>query len=166
MSNSREPSDLDMGRPRTPADVERIRAALGRSPGVNIVTSQPDRPGAFPVDFLPPEDTRVLIDVANERVRQDLKWGQQNHPDGTGPHLPYRPYQAVSMLAAANAARARCQANTPAGTDNWWDIWMEEIHEAGAASTEEELYTELIQAAAVNINWAASIRRRRTGGAA
>ena len=29
--------------------------------------------------------TPALLAVASERVRQDTKWGEQNHPDGTGP---------------------------------------------------------------------------------
>ena len=27
---------------------------------------------------------RVLQDIADERDRQDARWGEQNHPDGTG----------------------------------------------------------------------------------
>lgn len=33
---------------------------------------------------MPSETESVLAEVLAERARQDAKWGEQNHPNGTG----------------------------------------------------------------------------------
>jgi hypothetical protein len=102
----------------------------------------------------------ALADVAAERRRQDAKWGPQNHPDGTGPDVPYRPLPAYDMTEAAVAARDRCKANGP-GEDNWRDILTEEIYEAYAEDDPQALRAELVQVAAVAVAWIEAIDRRQ-----
>lgn len=97
-----------------------------------------------------PSTLGVLHEVAQERVRQDDKWGPQDHPLGTGADV-WAPGQSVRMSDAANAARSRCQANGP-GQDNWFDILYEEVMEAGAEVDPGKVRVELIQVAAVAVN--------------
>jgi hypothetical protein len=92
----------------------------------------------------------VLDDVQRERVAQDRRWGQQNHPDGTG-----RP----GSREAADQARARCKANVPID-DNWRDILDEEVAEAFAEVNPAKLRDELVQVAAVAVAWIEAIDRR------
>lgn len=95
-------------------------------------------------------DGLVLAEVANERGRQDATWGEQNHPDGTG-----RP----GSREFADYVRALCKANGPA-EDNWRDILYEEVAEAFAETDPAKLRAELIQVAAVAVNWIGAIDRR------
>lgn len=96
-------------------------------------------------------DARVLAEVQAERERQDARWGEQNHPDGTG-----RPFSRH----AANTARANCQAAAEAGEVTWKLISDEEHAEAMAESDPVKLRAELIQDAAVKVAWVAAIDRR------
>lgn len=98
----------------------------------------------------------VLVEVEGERLRQLFKWGVQNHPHGS--------IGTSDDRAAADRAKARCQANGP-GEDNWRDILDEEVAEAYAALTDAELRAELVQVAAVCVAWIETIDRR-PGGAA
>lgn len=98
----------------------------------------------------------VLDEVAKERDRQDVKWGVQNHPDGTG-----RPGDAD----AADAAKARCQADAAAGTSTFRGILDEEIAEAYAETDPQLLRAELVQAAAVIVQWVQAIDRRTAAAA-
>jgi hypothetical protein len=95
----------------------------------------------------------VLEEVHAERERQDAKWGEQNHPDGTGDDDGYRQRQA-------EAARSICQAHAADGTVTWLDILREELAEAFAESDSAKLRAELIQVAAVATAWVESIDRR------
>lgn len=118
----------------------------------------------------------AIDDIRAERARQDAKWGEQNHPDGTGP-LVVALYDAASLapnpeggtLNSFTLARAAwlAQAFTHAtnvkareGGVTWRDILLEEVFEAMAEDDEEELRRELIQVAAVASQWAEAIDRR------
>jgi len=92
----------------------------------------------------------VLADVSAERMRQDEKWGEQNHPDGTG---------GAGMRHLADWARDVCKAADP---DTFWKILLEEVYEAGAESDQAALRMELVQVAAVCVQWIEVIDRRRT----
>lgn len=89
--------------------------------------------------------------VDDERIRQIEKWGDQQHPDGTG-----RPGDREE----ANRLRAICKATEGDG-DNWRDILAEEVGEAFAETDLDLLKEELIQAASVIQAWIADIERRR-----
>lgn len=105
-------------------------------------------------------DARVLAEVQAERERQDAKWGEQNHRDGTGP----RTAAIVGMLChadqAAHYARLACQAAAEEGETTWRLVLAEEVLEALAESDPARLRAELVQVAAVAVAWAAAIDRR------
>jgi hypothetical protein len=93
----------------------------------------------------------VEQDVRDEIKRQDEKWGEQNHPDGTG---------APMDAGLANLCRNDVDRATEAGELTWRLIATEEFAEALAETDERALRTELIQCAAVFMQWAAAIDRR------
>lgn len=101
----------------------------------------------------------VLGQVYTERCRQELKWGQQNHPNGTGRNHVYLPVNILSDVELAEFMRAKCKANTPE-TDNYRDILEEEVYEAFAESDDMTLRKELVQVAAVAVAWIECIDRR------
>jgi hypothetical protein len=109
---------------------------------------------------------RAIKDTLLEMVRQDEKWGPQTHQDGTG-----RGYGADMLVdldrhgadaasSIADVARARCEFHTKQGTLTWEDILTEEFFEALEESDSDRLRTELIQVAAVALNWAVDIDTR------
>jgi hypothetical protein len=108
----------------------------------------------------------AAADVAAERARQDAKWGEQHHPDGTGPDV--RPLAALVANAHAQATAPWLAARAPSITDTkanagqvtWRDILLEEVFEALAEDDPAHLRTELVQVAAVAQQWAEAIDRR------
>jgi hypothetical protein len=103
----------------------------------------------------------VLGDIQAERIRQDAKWGEQNHPDGTcdGPNGP------TIARQHADAARSICDHFDKIGKLTWAHIFTEEWLEAYAETDPTKLETELIQVAAVAAAWVECIRRRQGGRA-
>lgn len=105
----------------------------------------------------------VLAEIGTERRRQDKKWGEQNHPDGTGGqplrltevNLDLRTGEELALIF-----RARCQRLSAAGEVTWRDVLLEEVFEALAETDRERLRTELIQIAAVAVQWVEAIERR------
>lgn len=89
--------------------------------------------------------------IKAERQRQDQKFGEQNHPDGTG-HF-------ADQLSATSMRNA-CDAAFKAGKGTWADILLEEVYEALAESDPSKLRAELIQVAAVCVNWLEAMARR------
>lgn len=92
----------------------------------------------------------ALSSVVSERVAQEVKWGEQNHADGTG----------VSAAWAADAYRERCERAFAEGRGTWRDILLEEVFEALAEEDPAPLREELVQVAAVAIAWVEAIDRR------
>jgi len=95
----------------------------------------------------------ILDDVFDERVEQDEKWGEQNHPDGTG--------RTFSTLDAARI-KSENALRVAKGTLTWQDILEEEVIEAFAETDSQALIDELVQVAAVAVAWIECIERRRT----
>lgn len=93
----------------------------------------------------------VLLNVDDERKRQDEKWGEQNHPDGTGP----------GYVPDAKRARERCQRAARLGLVSYRDILEEEVYEAFAESDPDLLRVELVQVAAVAVAWIEKLDRER-----
>jgi hypothetical protein len=96
---------------------------------------------------------QVLTEIGFERTRQDAKFGEQNHPDGTG--LPI--YQH-----AANRYRDQADRNAASGVLAWRDLLLEEVYEALAEKDPIRLRAELVQVAAVAVAWIEAIDRRQT----
>lgn len=93
----------------------------------------------------------VLAEVYDERVAQETKWGEQNHPDGTG--LP-------EDRQHADMARHLCEVAFASGNGSWRHILAEEVCEAFAESDPARLREELVQVAAVAAAWVEAIDRR------
>lgn len=99
---------------------------------------------------------RVVCDVLRERVAQEEKWGEQNHPDSSCDPFD-RP------VITSTAAKRLTDERTEAGTVSWTDIAVEELAEAldeAEAGNTDALRTELIQLAAVCVQWVQAIDRR------
>lgn len=139
----------------------------------------PDEPGAVIVTGPHTTDVQVLADVLAERARQDAKWGEQNHADGTGPFTTplFSPVEFLdddfTADLIARKLRARCERRfaidprhreEPAGT--WRDIFLEEVFEALAEDDPAKLRAELVQSAAVLVAWVEAIDRRAADASA
>lgn len=98
-----------------------------------------------------PKMVEVLAQVAIERKHQDAKWGEQNHPNGTG---------GPGRAQDAENARRECKRQFAEGTGTWLDILEEEVAEAYAEVDQDKLRTELVQVAAVAVAWIEAIDRR------
>lgn len=104
----------------------------------------------------------VLGDVVAERARQDIKWGQQNHPS-VWPRLGNKfDIAAHHRIPTATRARLDCDARHADGTGSWLDIAVEELCEAAeVAKDDAACRAELVQLAAVVVAWIECIDRRR-----
>lgn len=112
----------------------------------------------MPVDAIWGNQVRYVLDhVFMERGRQESKWGEQNHADGTG-----RPDDS----AVADRYRAITDFNAKQGHVTYRDILLEEVFEAIAESDKEKLKTELIQVAAVAVAWVEKLIREERKAAA
>lgn len=100
-----------------------------------------------------PESRNLLsaLEVLGERERQDARWGEQNHPDGTGD---------LVEVADAVFTRQLCDDAFRDGEGTWLHILAEEVAEAFAESDPAKLRVELIQVAAVAVAWVEAIDRR------
>jgi hypothetical protein len=103
------------------------------------------------IDIGTPTD-HVLDEVFAERTRQDERFGEQNHPDGTG---------GLGDNHMATASRYACDEATKAGRLTFRHILYEEMWEAFAETDPEKLRAELVQVAAVAVSWIEAIDRRR-----
>lgn len=109
----------------------------------------------------------VLAEVRAERKRQTAKHGDQSHlPDGTGPYVlgglvaDDRHTYAVGL---ARWAKARTDAAAQRGGDGsvtFEHILTEEWAEAMAESDETALRAELVQVAAVAVQWIEALDTR------
>lgn len=95
--------------------------------------------------------SRVLVEISAERTRQNVHWGEQNPPDGTG---------QPGDRGTADRQRERCAQAFEDGSGTWRHIIREEMAEAFAESDPARLRAELIQVAAVAVAWVEAIDRR------
>lgn len=94
---------------------------------------------------------KVLGMVRAERAKQDAKWGEQNHKDGTG--LP-------GSKLKADLVRALVDEAARLGALNWMYILTEEFMEVAAENEPDRLKEELVQLASVCCAWVQAIERR------
>ncbi|MFI8254112.1 hypothetical protein [Streptomyces filamentosus] len=94
---------------------------------------------------------RFATAVDIERQAQLAKWGEQQHPDGTG----REPGKAI-----AAGARLACQMKAADGTLTWRDILRKEVAEAFEENDLVQLRAELVQVAAVTAAWIHDIDTR------
>ena len=93
---------------------------------------------------------RSLLEVRDESIRQDKKWGEQNHEDGTG----------EEFVGIASEMKKSCDEAFAAGKGTWRHILEEEFYEACEVADPEKLKNELLQVAAVALQWRQAIDRR------
>lgn len=108
---------------------------------------------------------RALGAVADERVRQHIQWGQQDHPD-----IPPGLYGAARSdvfdylgLELPEHYQADVDGHAATGESSWAPILLEEVAEAIEAAwlgDPTALRTELVQAAAVLVQWIEAVDRR------
>jgi len=101
----------------------------------------------------------VLEEVLNERMRQEEKWGEQNHPDGTGPGVELDNRHGLYMDELANVHKNNTDLAAKYGDLTYKDIFLEEVFEALAEEDKEKLREELVQTAAVAVAWIEKIDR-------
>lgn len=107
---------------------------------------------AEPAALLHPRITTLVADeVVAERARQDDRWGEQNHPDGTG---------SPAQIARSESTRRDCEAAAASDRLTWCDVLREEVAEAFAESDPGLLRAELLQVAAVAMAWVEHLDRR------
>lgn len=94
----------------------------------------------------------VVSDIGLERVRQNKKWGEQHHPDGTSDSVEFR-WQA-------DFDRQQCKEAHEKGEDTWQLILQEEVSEAFCEVDPVKLREELVQVAAVAAAWIEDIDSR------
>lgn len=104
----------------------------------------------------------VLEEVSQERGRQENKWGQQDHPDGTrDDRRMLRDVTQPTWGTMSHAARIVTNTAAEDGSLEWLDVLFEEVAEAFAESDPARLRAELIQVAAVAVAWVEAIDRRK-----
>lgn len=105
---------------------------------------------------------RVVGEVFYERVRQDRKWGEQNHPSFDASAVAHGFVRARYCVPSAGHAKAVCESMFSMKQGTYADILMEEVAEAFEEhhpKDKDKLQTELIQVAAVAVAWVEAIRR-------
>lgn|SRR5688572_18149930 len=95
--------------------------------------------------------TVVMEDIKKEVERQETRWGEQNHPDGTSKEK----FEWMAGLAKMNCDKLAKEKKT-----SWAAILFEEFYEALAEEKDSELRAELVQVAAVAASWVKAIDRR------
>ena len=127
-------------------------------------------PMSVPHRFLPGRLDAVLTEIADERGRQDVKWGEQNHPmvgfepPGVG-QVRARGAAVYYRVTTADIARTNCGQAAAEGNLSWTDILLEEFCEfleAAAQGDDASARVELKQLAAVAVA-AIEAHDRRTG---
>jgi hypothetical protein len=106
---------------------------------------------------------RVLSEILAERITQDDKWGEQNHPDLSGDATSQCDAREMFNQWADNYRAINAGTYDPRDLDHsldWTGILLEEVYEAVAEANPAKLRTELVQVAAVAVAWIEAIDRR------
>ena len=112
----------------------------------------------------------IYDEIQAERVRQDAKWGEQNHPSADRVLIERKggcsPERMCENYELPNEARAKwlCQEHERRGDISWPHIAVEEMSEAVAAfadGSEIAGRVELVQLAAVIVGWIECIDRNQ-----
>lgn len=112
---------------------------------------------SYPHLFHTPGVAQFAADVDAERGRQLARWGDQRHPDGTGPDGTW---MGMSFAESAKAIRCAVDDLASRGETPWAGILLEEVFEALAESDRPRLRAELVQVAAVCAAWISDLDRR------
>ncbi len=108
----------------------------------------------------------IMLEVADERKRQDLKWGEQNHPsvdqvltDRKGGCTPERMAEEYE-LPSENRAKQMTDNAMEKGTITFAHIAVEELVEAVCSENDTKRRVELVQLGAVILQWIEAIDRK------
>ena len=108
------------------------------------------------------QTTEMIMRMMTEIWRQDEKWGEQNHPSFPSEEFtPHWRRPAYYCIPTEEAAKSSTEAMFRAKQGTWGDILIEEVAEAIEAADDDHLIEELIQVAAVALQWAGSVERNR-----
>jgi len=104
----------------------------------------------------------VLAAVAGERIRQDERWGVQDHPMIAREVEDAGAYTRAEFYGVRpeHFARATCERRFANGIGSFVDILAEEVSEAICAQDDSARRAELIQVAAVAVAMVEAIDRR------
>jgi hypothetical protein len=128
----------------------------------------------------------ILTKVRDELVKQNTRWGEQNHPlvrEGYEKAVTITDFAAVNFVDEdgdvhsgisrvtaeasyfdfASALQASNDTREKTGEQAWDAILLEEVMEAFSAESPDDQVAELVQVAAVSIQAAASIERNSDG---
>jgi hypothetical protein len=110
-----------------------------------------------------------INDVLAERDKQDIKWGEQNHPNGTGPTRMLLGTRDLNVICTfkdmADTLRDWTDDRAKVGILSFADILLEEVFEALAEEDPAMLREELVQVAAVAVQWVEAIDRAQVRNA-
>jgi uncharacterized protein (DUF3820 family) len=101
----------------------------------------------------------ILEEVYNERIRQNEKWGEQNHPSIHPATKSGADQMKVMAILDEKGIKEVVDIEHKEGNSNWVNIAMEEFHEVACAPTEYERRNELIQLIAVCVQWVECLDR-------
>jgi hypothetical protein len=114
--------------------------------------------------------TKAIADVVAERLRQDAKWGEQNHPmlrrSARTAMASYDVAANTALLPTAAQARHMCEYEHKKGNGSYVSIHVEEVSEFFEAcythgETSDEARAEMVQVAAVALAMLEAIDRKR-----
>jgi NTP pyrophosphatase (non-canonical NTP hydrolase) len=94
----------------------------------------------------------VLNAVAQERVRQNELWGEQNHPMLDVPFCTgdsWAAYQALKESFCTKEVLEACRKLNDSGRTSWFSILLEEVLEAFEEIDLKKQREEMVQVAAV-----------------
>jgi hypothetical protein len=104
----------------------------------------------------------VFDEIQAERARQDAKWGQQDHPSIPPILADRHPTRWCEEYEIPTEERAKfmCQTAAKRGECTFTHIAVEELSEAVECKDDAERRGELVQLAAVIVQWIQAIDRR------
>lgn len=106
----------------------------------------------------------ILFEIKLERIRQNRKWGEQNHPILDPQLIDRSPSRMCEEyeIPSESRAKAMCDIHANRGDVTWMHILVEEVSEVASCQDNVELLRqELIQTAAVAVAMIESLDRNR-----
>ena len=104
----------------------------------------------------------IFEQIKKERIRQENKWGEQNHPILDPKLLKRSPVRMCEEyeIPSENRGKQLCEINFERGTGTYMHILVEEVSEAASCGSDtHHLREELIQIAAVTVAMIQSLDR-------
>ena len=99
--------------------------------------------------------TNAFAAICREMCDQDIRFGSQNWPDGTG--------ICPADNKTADRVRRECDLLLRSGQGSWRALVAEEVAEAFAESDPDRLMLELIQVGGLVMQWVEALLLRRAG---